>query len=143
MEIKHCTTQLRSKQGELKSNDATYATDKKAMLKLEEEIKRLESNLGRIDYQDGLLEELEEKRRNLQQERREVQTKYDRRNGHRFDFQYRDPESNFDRRRVKGMVCMLFDVRDNRDCLALSMCAGGSVCMTSIYTFHLSNLDFL
>lgn len=127
MEIKHCTTKLRTKQGELKSNDTSYAKDKKALDNGENEVKKLQANLSKIDYQEGLLEELEEQRRNLQQQRREVQTQFDRKNGHRFEFQYRDPEANFDRRRVKGMVCMLFDVRDNRDSMALSMCAGGSV----------------
>lgn len=127
MEIKHCTAKLRTKQGERKSNDTNYARDKKALDNGENEVKRLQSQLSKIDYQEGLLEQLEEQRRNLQQQRREVQTQFDRRNGHRFDFQYRDPEPNFDRRRVKGMVCMLFDVRNNRDCMALSMCAGGGV----------------
>lgn len=127
MEIKHCTTKLRSKQGELKSNDTNYARDKKAFDNGENEIKKLQANLGRIDYQEGLLEEMEEQRRILQQQRREMQHQLDRKNGHRFEFQYRDPEPNFDRRRVRGMVCMLFDVRDNRDSMALSMCAGGSV----------------
>lgn len=51
----------------------------------------------------------------------------DRKGGHQFEIQYHDPEPGFDRRTVKGMLCKLFDVRDQKYCCALSTCGGGSL----------------
>lgn len=51
----------------------------------------------------------------------------DRKGGHRFEVQYRDPEPNFNRRTVKGMVCKLFDVTDPKYTLALSTAGGGTL----------------
>lgn len=56
-----------------------------------------------------------------------MQHELDRKGGHRFEVQYRDPEPNFNRRTVKGMVCKLFDVKDQKYYVALSTCGGGSL----------------
>lgn len=50
-----------------------------------------------------------------------------RKGGHRFEVQYRDPEPGFDRSKVKGMACKLFDVKDPKYMVALSTCGGGSL----------------
>lgn len=63
----------------------------------------------------------------LNTEVRNMKAEYQRRGGYRFDFQYTDPEPNFDRRRVKGMLGTLLRVRDNKNMLALSTAAGGSL----------------
>lgn len=44
-----------------------------------------------------------------------------------FNFDYKDPEPNFDRSRVKGLVCNLFKVKDARFATALETAAGGKV----------------
>lgn len=80
--------------------------------------------LSKIDYEEGTLEKLEQDKNNLHQKYRDIQFQLERKSSHRFEFRYRDPEPNFDRRRVRGMVCNLFDVRDNRYSLALSMATG-------------------
>lgn len=84
--------------------------------------------LSKIGYEEGTLENLEQQKNQLQNQRREIRQQLERKNGHRFELQYADPEPNFDRRRVKGRVCNLFDVNNSRDFLALSTCAGGQVC---------------
>lgn len=56
-----------------------------------------------------------------------MQHELDRKGGHRFEVQYRDPEPNFNRRTVKGMVCKLFDVRDQKYTQALSTAGGGNL----------------
>ena len=43
------------------------------------------------------------------------------------DFQYRDPESNFDRSLVKGLVCKLIEVSDGKYTRALEIAAGGKL----------------
>ena len=42
-------------------------------------------------------------------------------------FDYRDPEKNFDRRKVSGLVCKLIKVRDVKNATALEVAAGGKV----------------
>lgn len=80
--------------------------------------------MSNIDYEEGTLEQLEQDKSKLHQSYRDTQYQLERKNSHRFEFRYRDPEPNFDRRRVRGMLCNLFDVRDNRYSLALSMASG-------------------
>lgn len=81
---------------------------------------------------------MEQQRNQLNDQQRSIRQALGQKQGHRFEFQYNDPERNFDRSRVKGMVCTLFDVRDNTYSLALSMCAGGSV--STIHFVYIYNL---
>lgn len=80
-----------------------------------------------MEYEEGSLERLEEQRNLFNNECRQMEQELNRKGGHRFEVQYRDPEPNFDRRTVKGMVCKLFDVRDQKYSVALSTCGGGSL----------------
>ena len=43
------------------------------------------------------------------------------------EFQYADPEPNFDRSQVHGVAAKLFTVKDPRFCVALDTVAGGKV----------------
>lgn len=79
------------------------------------------------------MEELENQKKQLSDQCREYKYKLDQKNAYQYSFDYSDPEPNFDRNRVKGMVCNLFDVQNNRDSLALSMCSGGSVCRCILF----------
>jgi len=45
----------------------------------------------------------------------------------RMHFDYRDPEKNFDRRRVNGLVLKLIKVNDVKNATALEVVAGGKV----------------
>lgn len=56
-----------------------------------------------------------------------MEREHDRKGAHRYEVQYRDPEPNFDRSTVKGMVCRLFDVRDPKYMQALSTAGGGTL----------------
>lgn len=43
------------------------------------------------------------------------------------NFKYRDPETNFDRRRVHGVVCRLIHVKNAEHSVAIETAAGGKV----------------
>ncbi len=43
------------------------------------------------------------------------------------NFEYKDPEPNFDKTRVKGLVCNLFKLKDAKYATALEVAAGGKV----------------
>jgi structural maintenance of chromosome 2 len=46
---------------------------------------------------------------------------------HRLNFQYNDPEPNFDRRKVRGRAAKLFSVKEERFCQALTTAGGGKL----------------
>lgn len=83
--------------------------------------------MSKIVYEEGTLERLEERKTVLNRECQTLKQEFERRGGHRFEVQYRDPEPGFDRRQVKGMLCKLFDVRDHQYLNALSVCGGGAL----------------
>ena len=43
------------------------------------------------------------------------------------NFDYKDPQPNFDRKRVKGLVSNLFKLKDPKFATALEVAAGGKV----------------
>ncbi|XP_005176883.1 structural maintenance of chromosomes protein 2 [Musca domestica] len=127
MELRHCRTVLKQKESETQSNDAAYNKDKNLLDNLTIEIQGIEQKLQSIDYEDGAFERLQERKNILHNEIRQLQQQLDRRNAYRYELQYRDPEPGFDRSKVRGMVGKLFDVIDEKNCLALMMTASGSL----------------
>lgn len=127
MELKHTRSLLNKKQGETQSNDAAYIKDKRLLEQLEGEIQNLERQLQGLNYEGGQFEQLKDRRQLLHNQVRELKRDLDRRSGARYELQYQDPESNFDRHKVRGMVGKLFQVTDMRNSMALMMAAGGGV----------------
>ena len=56
-------------------------------------------------------------------------------------FDYRDPEKNFDRRRVNGLVLKLIKVTDVKNATALEVVAGGKVGWAYIFLFGLFSTE--
>lgn len=127
MELKHTRSLLNKKQGETQSNDAAYIKDKRLLEQLEGEIQNLERQLQGLNYEGGQFEQLKDRRQLLHNQVRELKRDLDRRSGARYELQYQDPEPNFDRHKVRGMVGKLFQVTDMRNSMALMMAAGGGV----------------
>lgn len=133
MELKHTRSLLNQKQGETQTNDAAYIKDKRLLEQLEGEIENLEHQLQGLNYEGGLFEQLKERRQQLHNQVRELKRELDRRSGSRYELQYQDPEPNFERHKVRGMVGKLFQVTDMRNSMALMMAAGGGV--SDLYNF--------
>lgn len=133
MELKHTRSLLNQRQGETQTNDAAYIKDKRLLEQLEGEIKNLEHQLQGLNYEGGLFEQLKERRQQLHNQVRELKRELDRRSGSRYELQYQDPEPNFERHKVRGMVGKLFQVTDMRNSMALMMAAGGGVSVLSIF----------
>lgn len=125
MELRHFRTVLKQKQSETQTSDASYKKDKNLTEQLNAEIEKMTTNLQKIPYQEGSMESLQQRKYDHTQAVRELQRNLDSRNSWRYELQYTDPEPNFDRRKVRGMVCKLFTVRDPKYLLALSSAAGG------------------
>lgn len=133
MELKHTRSLLNQRQGETQTNDAAYIKDKRLLEQLEGEIKNLEHQLQGLNYEGGLFEQLKERRQQLHNQVRELKRELDRRSGSRYELKYQDPEPNFERHKVRGMVGKLFQVTDMRNSMALMMAAGGGVSV--LYNF--------
>ncbi|CAD7012344.1 unnamed protein product [Ceratitis capitata] len=149
MELTHCRNVLKQRENDKHSKDTIYAKDQQLCEQLEREIKGLEQKMSSIDYEDGSYEALQERKQVLQHEIRDLNQQLDRRNAYRYELQYRDPEPNFDRSKMRGMVGKLFNVRDEKNNLALMMTAGGSLYsyvadddMTSKKYYKKSVIDF-
>lgn len=127
MEIKELSNMLKSKNRESQTSDSAYLKDKKQLDIVQNEVNRLRTELEKIKYQEGHAEQLQEQHQTLMQECRNLKRNLEQKGGHRFEFNYQDPTPNFDRSRIKGMVCNLFDVKDPKYFMALSTAAGGSL----------------
>ncbi|XP_035787284.1 structural maintenance of chromosomes protein 2-like [Anopheles albimanus] len=127
MELKHTQQVLREKQGNMNNSDAAYLEDKRKLAKVEAQIGTMEQELAATGYEEGSMESLASRRQTLQTEIRGLRSELDRRNAHRWELQYRDPEPGFDRRSVKGMVAKLLKVKDPKYAQALGTVAGGNL----------------
>lgn len=127
MQLKHTIKILNDKQNSKQTSDASYIKNKKDMEIVDAKIKKLDHELSQIQYEEGTLEALQHRRSVLIGECRAVQSQLDHKEARRFDVQYKDPEPNFNRQAVKGMLCKLFDVRDRKHAVALTMCGGGAL----------------
>ncbi|XP_001360588.3 structural maintenance of chromosomes protein 2 [Drosophila pseudoobscura] len=127
MELRHTRGLLKQKQGETQTNDAAYEKDKGLHDQLLVEIQSLERQLQGLNYESGQFEQLREQRNQLHTRKRDLKRELDRCNASRYDLQYQDPEPNFDRRKVRGMVGKLFQVSDMQNSMALMTAAGGSL----------------
>merc|ERR550532_2904071 len=131
--IKHNNDQLQKKQIEMKKSEALTKRDQGNLSKFEKDVQDLKARLGRIQYEEGTLERLEAEVRPLNHKvnglRQQVEGGEARFHGLKFD--YRDPERNFDRKRILGVAAKLFNLRDSDDNIdfstALETVAGGKL----------------
>lgn len=129
MRLKHAQQEIKTKEVEMKKTDQDYKKNKAAYENLKKNLAVLENDMKKFGYEEGSEERLAGERRILAEE---VQ-------GHReklftseakfpnLRFEYKDPEKNFDRSKVSGLVCKLFDVKDPVNSTALEVTAGGKL----------------
>ncbi|KAL1139868.1 hypothetical protein AAG570_006845 [Ranatra chinensis] len=88
-----------------------------------------EERLKNTNYEDGLLDRLQDKLRTLNGEMRqcsEIVNNFERKFP-QLSFHYKDPEPNFNRNTVRGLLCKLFTVKDPKFVRALETAAGGKL----------------
>ncbi|XP_052777635.1 structural maintenance of chromosomes protein 2-like [Mya arenaria] len=129
MKLKHAQQELKKKEGDLKKTEQGYQKDKQAFDGVVQNLNKLEAELKKLNYEEGKDERLDSERRSLTQEINRLQDKLETLEARfpRMHFDYRDPEKNFDRRRVNGLVLKLIKVKDVRSALALEVVAGGKL----------------
>lgn len=129
MQLTFCQNQLKEKQKNAGSNSADYEKDKANLKKAERDVTQLEESLQRLNYSEDQMSQLQERRRALTQEIRNLRDRIEHFEASKphASFKYRDPETNFNRSSVKGVVCRLINCPDNTYGTALETAAGGKL----------------
>nr|XP_057941662.1 structural maintenance of chromosomes protein 2 [Doryrhamphus excisus] len=127
MTLKHTQAELKTKQAEVKKMDSGYKKDQDSLQVIRSSREKLEAELAKLKYEDGKEESLLEKRRQLSREVAHLKETYERLVS-RFPnlrFDYKDPESGWNRSKVKGLLANLISVSDVSYATALEVVAGG------------------
>ncbi|XP_064624320.1 structural maintenance of chromosomes protein 2-like isoform X2 [Lineus longissimus] len=127
MKLKHNEKEIKKKQGELKKTEQGYKKDQQAHEAIKATIQKLEAELQKLNFEEGKEKTLSEQRRALT---REVQMLRERRDTMearfpQLQFSYKDPEKNFDRRKVQGLVARLIKMKKSEAATAIEVAAGG------------------
>ena len=129
MKLKHNAESLKKAKAEMKKTDAEYNKDTQNLKKYETEVNKLSQELGNITYEDGAYEREEENVRSLKHDYNATKSHVNNISAKTpwLNFQFSDPEPNFDRSLVHGVAAKLFKIRDHKFTVALDTAGGGKV----------------
>ncbi|OCU00726.1 structural maintenance of chromosomes protein 2 isoform X1 [Xenopus laevis] len=127
MKLKHAQQELKTKQAEVKKMDGGYKKDNEAFEAVKKSKEKLEVEMKKLNYEDGREEQLLEKRRGLSRDVNRLREAYESLMARfpNLQFEYKDPEKNWDSDRVKGLVASLISIKDVSTATALEVVAGG------------------
>uniref|UniRef100_A0A2K5RYB4 Structural maintenance of chromosomes protein 2 n=1 Tax=Cebus imitator TaxID=2715852 RepID=A0A2K5RYB4_CEBIM len=126
MKLKHAQQELKNKQAEVKKMDSGYRKDQEALEAVKRLKEKLEAEMEKLNYEENKEESLLEKRRQLSRDISRLKETYEALLA-RFPnlrFAYKDPEKNWNRNCVKGLVASLISVKDTSATTALELVAG-------------------
>ena len=92
------------------------------MLIIKAQVEKLNFDTGACDKLNLEIRKLNNEIFSLNEKIQKFYTNYP-----QLNFEYKNPEANFDRQRVKGLVCNLFKIKDIKYATALEVAAGGKV----------------
>uniref|UniRef100_T1JGX2 Structural maintenance of chromosomes protein n=1 Tax=Strigamia maritima TaxID=126957 RepID=T1JGX2_STRMM len=129
MKLNHAKSELDKKRDLLRKSNSDPVQDRKALDSTEKHLTRLQDDLEKLNFREEEEDELDQRRRDLVREVNLLREKTDNMHARfpQLTFEYQDPESNFDRRKVYGLVCNLFDTKDLNTATALEVAAGGKL----------------
>uniref|UniRef100_A0A8C9QRZ1 Structural maintenance of chromosomes protein n=1 Tax=Scleropages formosus TaxID=113540 RepID=A0A8C9QRZ1_SCLFO len=127
MKLKHAQQELKTKQAEVKKMDSGYKKDQDAFEAVKKCKEKLEAEMKKLNYEDGKEEKLTESKRQLSRDVNKLRETYESQMAKfpNLRFEYKDPEKNWDKNRVKGLVANLITVNDISSATALEVVAGG------------------
>ncbi|CAB3364676.1 Hypothetical predicted protein [Cloeon dipterum] len=130
MEIKQMQKELDAKQKELKTASGQDITQEKKKLKdLESKIALLKAEMDSVAGSEEMLNDVKHTQKILSREVSELanQVKDKLRNFHSATYNFTSPRPDFDRTRVKGLICNAMRVKKPEFALAVETVAGGSL----------------
>lgn len=136
--ISHCQKELKEKTHQLMSKREEAVAVENELNVRRNDVENVKKALESLSYEEGLMEVLQKDRasesemvQKLQDEARILASQLA-----NVEFTYRDPERNFDRSRVKGVVAKVFKVKDSSTVVALEVAAGGKLFNIVVDTEH-------
>uniref|UniRef100_A0A670KBF2 Structural maintenance of chromosomes 2 n=1 Tax=Podarcis muralis TaxID=64176 RepID=A0A670KBF2_PODMU len=127
MKLKHAQQELKTKQAEVKKMDAGYKKDQETFEAVKRQKEKLKNEMKKLNYEEKKEETLLEKQRELSRVVNRLRESYEKLMSKfpNLRFEYRDPEKNWNRDQVKGLVASLITVKDISTATALEVVAGG------------------
>lgn len=136
--ISHCQKELKEKTHQLMSKREEAVAVENELNVRRNDVENVKKALESLSYEEDLMEVLQKDRasesemvQKLQDEARILASQLA-----NVEFTYRDPERNFDRSRVKGVVAKVFKVKDSSTVVALEVAAGGKLFNIVVDTEH-------
>ncbi|KAH6824279.1 structural maintenance of chromosomes 2 [Perilla frutescens var. hirtella] len=127
--INHVEKELKEKKSQLLSTSKKAAAIENELNVKGKEVETVKKKLESLSYDENLMESLQKDRttelemvQKFEKKAHELSSRLG-----RVEFNYRDPEKNFDRSRVKGVVAKLINVKDSSAVVALEVAAGGKL----------------
>ncbi|OMO98149.1 RecF/RecN/SMC [Corchorus olitorius] len=127
--ITHCEKELGEKTRQLMSKREEAVGVENELNSRRNDVERIQTELESLPYKEGQMEALQKDRaselemiQKLKDGVRDLSARLS-----NVQFTYRDPEKNFDRSRVKGVVAKLIKVKDSSTMTALEVTAGGKL----------------
>uniref|UniRef100_A0A8C1PSA3 Structural maintenance of chromosomes protein 2 n=1 Tax=Cyprinus carpio TaxID=7962 RepID=A0A8C1PSA3_CYPCA len=116
--------ELKTKQAQVKKMDSGYKKDQDTFEAVKKCIEKLQAEMKKLNYEE---ERLLEQKRQCSRGVSQLRETYESLMGQfpNLRFEYMDPEKNWDRSKVKGLVANLFTVTDVSNATALEVVAGG------------------
>ncbi|NXD13174.1 SMC2 protein, partial [Nothocercus nigrocapillus] len=129
MKLKYAQKELKTKQAEVKKMDGGYKKDQEAFETVRKMKEKLENEMKKLNYEDMKEKTLSAKKKELTRDISQLRELYESLMA-RFPslhFEYKDPEKNWNRTLVKGLVASLIIVKDISTAKALEVVAGGKL----------------
>ncbi|XP_008933996.1 PREDICTED: structural maintenance of chromosomes protein 2, partial [Merops nubicus] len=129
MKLSYAQQELRTKQAEVKEMDKGYKKDKEALEAIKKGKEKLENQIQKLNYKEEKQEALLAKKKELTQDICHLRELYEGLMAKfpHLQFEYKNPEKDWDPNRVKGLVVSLITVRDPSKAKALEAVAGGKL----------------
>ncbi|XP_051143191.1 structural maintenance of chromosomes protein 2-1-like [Andrographis paniculata] len=127
--VSHCEKELEEKRTQLISTREKGSALETELDSKRKDVEQVKSSLESLSYKENIMEELQKDRatelemvQKFKEEARILSSQLS-----NVEFSYNDPEKNFDRSRVKGVVAKLIKVKDKSAMVALEVAAGGKL----------------
>nr|XP_054764171.1 structural maintenance of chromosomes protein 2-like [Lytechinus pictus] len=124
--LKSDQAELKKKETELKKTAKEYEKDKANMEAVIKSKTKLENEMKKLGFEDGKEDDLENQHKTLSAKVDNLSDKVNALTSRfpNLQFEYKDPEKNFDRSKVHGLVARLVKVKDVKYATSLEVTAG-------------------
>ncbi|NXE78498.1 SMC2 protein, partial [Cochlearius cochlearius] len=129
MKLSYAQQELKKKEAEVKKMDGSYKKDQEAVEAVRKTKEKLENQMKKLNYEEEKEEALLAKKKALTHDISRLRELCDSLMAKfpQLQFEYKDPEKNWCRNRVKGPVVSLITVKDLSKAKALEAVAGGKL----------------